>query len=90
MVIGAAVGLIGPAALLYLFFVWKGTDSSLIEFYGTQYRARLLSPLLSLCAIANLGSFWLLLQRKQYVKVRGLILSTLAIAILIVFLKFGT
>lgn len=75
--------------MLYLFFMWKGTDTSLFEFYSTQYRARLLSPLLSLCAIANLGSFWLLLQRKQYLKVRGLILSTLAIAIVIVFLKFG-
>jgi hypothetical protein len=85
---GLALGLLGPVALLLLFFLWKGGDASFLEFIARQAQARLLAPVLSLCALANLGSFWLLISRQQYTKVKGVILATLFLGIVIVLLKF--
>jgi hypothetical protein len=88
LITGLTLGLLGPVALLLLFFLWKGGDASLLEFIARQAHGRLLAPVLSLCALANLGSFWLLISRQQYDKVRGVILATLLLGIVIVLLKF--
>lgn len=88
MLTGLGIGLIGPALLFSLFFGWQGGDLRLVDFIAQQYQARLLAPVLSLCAIANLGSFWLLIQRKHYDRVRGVVFATLLIGICIVVLKF--
>lgn len=85
---GLALGLLGPVALLLLFYAWKGGEISLFEFLARQAKGRLLAPVLSLCALANLGSFWLLINKQQYDKVKGVILATLLLGIVIVALKF--
>lgn len=85
---GLAIGLIGPALLFALFYGWKGEDMAVVDFIAQQYQTRLLAPVLSLCALANLGSFWLLIQRQQFDRVRGVVLATLLLGICIVVLKF--
>jgi hypothetical protein len=88
ILVGLLLGLLGPGGLLWLLFAWKGGDTSFIDFLARQNQGRLLAPVLSLCALANLGSFWLLIQRQQYDKVKGVIFATLLLGITIVFLKF--
>jgi hypothetical protein len=88
MATGLGIGLIGPALLFGLFYGWKGEGMAVVDFLAQQYQARLLAPVLSLCALANLGSFWLLIQRQQYDRVRGVVLATLLLGITIVVLKF--
>lgn len=88
MFVGLGIGLVGPTLLFALFYGLKAGDLRLVEFIAQQYRTRLLAPVLSLCAIANLASFWLLIQRKHFDRVRGIVLATLLIGICIVVLKF--
>lgn len=88
LLVGLGLGLLGPLALFMLFFAWKGEDATLLAFLSLQTRGHLLAPVLSLCALANLGSFWLLIHRQQYSKVKGVILATLLLGLVIVALKF--
>jgi len=48
----------------------------------------LLSPLLSLCAVINLGVFFLFIKINYLQTARGIILSTFLYGLLIVGLKF--
>jgi hypothetical protein len=73
-----------------LFYVWKAGEGGFMAFLKTQYNARLLAPILSLSALANLAAFWLFMQRNNYPKARGVIIATLFLGIIIIWLKFGT
>jgi hypothetical protein len=85
---GIGLGLVGPVLLFGLYFIWKGGDFSFIDFISQQYRLRLLSPVISLCALINLGLFWWFIQREQSAPARGIIIATLFWALLMVILKF--
>jgi hypothetical protein len=51
-------------------------------------RENLLSPLLSLCAIINLGVFFMFIRINHLHSARGVILSTFIYGVTIVALKF--
>jgi len=78
-----------PVAALLLFFAWKGEAVGLIDFYMRQQQNRLLSPLLSLAVLPNLGVFWVFIRRNQYNQARGVIMATLLLAICVIVLKFS-
>lgn len=86
---GLLVGLILPAAALLLFFAWKGEDTQLLDFFICQQQNRLLSPLLSLAVLPNLGIFWIFIKRNQYMQARGVIFATLLLAVCVILLKFS-
>lgn len=86
---GFLVGLILPAAALLLFFAWKGEGIGLFDFFIRQQQNRLLSPLLSLAVLPNLGVFWIFIKRNQYLQARGVIMATLLLAVCVILLKFS-
>lgn len=78
-----------PVSALLLFFAWKGEEVGVIDFYLRQQQNRLLSPLLSLAVLPNLGVFWVFIKRNQYFEARGVIMATLLLAVCVILLKFS-
>ena len=89
LITGLVVGLILPAAALLLFYAWQGDGISLLAFFIRQQQNRLLSPLLSLAVLPNLGIFWVFIKRNQYMQARGVIFATLLLAVCVILLKFS-
>ena len=85
---GILLGLAGPLILAFLFYISKFGNASLSTFLEAAAKEKLLSPLLSLCALVNLGSFYLFLNAEKYYIARGIILSTFIYGFVIVVLKF--
>lgn len=78
-----------PTAALLLFYAWKGEGIGLFDFFIRQHQNRLLSPLLSLAVLPNLGLFWIFIKRNQYLQARGVIMATLLLAVCVILLKFS-
>ncbi len=85
---GLLLGLILPALALFVCYLFLKTDQDFRGFLAEYQRVRLLSPLLSLSALLNLGAFYFFLQKNWYKTVQGVISATLLYAILIIYLKF--
>ncbi len=89
ILIGILLGLIGPLAGAYAFYLFEFSETNFIEFMDMAVSKKLLSPLLSLCAVINLGVFYLFLNAEKYYIARGIILSTLIYGLVIVLFKFA-
>ena len=57
------------------------------QFFNFLLTGRVLSAVLSLCLVPNLGLFFLAINKDYYKTTRGIILSTLIYGFIIVFLK---
>ncbi len=88
MIIGVIAGLLGPTLGILIFYFSNFSDQAFGDFLHVSVSQKLLSPLLSLCAIINLGIFYLFLQFDYLYTARGIILSTLIYGLTIVVLKF--
>jgi hypothetical protein len=86
--IGVLVGIIGPSLVMYFFYLSNFKDEAFLTFLTTSVTKGLLSPLLSLCALINLGTFYLFLQFNHLYAARGVILSTFIYGFFIIILKF--
>lgn len=91
---GLLVGLLFPiAGLLVLYFVWSG-DTTLVNYlkmfvaFNSPILMGTASKALSLAMIANLIPFYFFLNRKQYMTVRGILISMVLIGVMIVLYKF--
>ncbi|MBM3918212.1 MAG: hypothetical protein FJ344_01730 [Sphingomonadales bacterium] len=89
LIIGALMGLVGPALVFLLFFGLQSKSPSPEAYVSRLHRFNLLSPILSMCTLINLGSFFLLLRFEQLERARGVLLSTLLMAILVAYVKFS-
>lgn len=85
--IGLPAGLIGPIIGVISFYLVNFRHSPFSSFFQMAARENLLSPLLSLCAIINLGIFFLFIKINHLHSARGIILSTFVYGIIIVALK---
>jgi hypothetical protein len=86
--IGLFVGLLGPGLGILVFYMISFSGESIAGFINLAVTQKILSPLLSLCAIINLAAFYLFLQYDHYLTARGIILATLLYGVAIVVLKF--
>lgn len=91
---GLLVGLVFPfLGLIVLFFLWA-RDTSFGEYvkmftaFNSPTLMNTASKALSLSMIANLIPFYFFLNRKQYLTVRGILISMVLIGVLIVLYKF--
>ncbi|WP_118972337.1 hypothetical protein [Taibaiella koreensis] len=93
-VFGLLIGLLFPAlGLILLYFIWS-RDISFSKYL--QMFTAISSPImmstaskaLSLSMIANLAPFYFFLNRKQYLTVRGILMSMILIGVLVVLYKF--
>ncbi len=87
--LGLILGLIVPALTLIFINAEANKHLSLNEFLIKLHQHQRLSALLSLCAIPNLGLFFLFMWKNNYKSGRGVIMATLVMAILVFAFKFG-
>ncbi len=83
MWIGTLLGLVSPITVLIFFYLANYTHISFYSFLSKYMEHKALVPLFSLCAIINLGLFYLFIQKDKYYAARGIIFSTLIYAIII-------
>jgi len=87
-ILGIVVGFILPILSTLGYWLWS---FKYMRFYPQFLRflmdGRVLSAVLSLCLIPNLGLFFLFINKEYYKSCRGMILSTLLYGFLIVYLK---
>ena len=87
-ILGISAGLLLPFISIIVYWAW---GYRLVDFYPQFFHfllmGRVLSAVVSLCLIPNLGLFFLFLNREYYKSCRGMILSTLLYGFLIVYLK---
>ncbi|OYU95097.1 MAG: hypothetical protein CFE21_12385 [Bacteroidetes bacterium B1(2017)] len=88
LVIGFLSGLIGPSIGIIGFYLVNFGSDSVDAFLDASIKGKLMSPLLSLCCVINLGIFYLYIQFDKYLSARGVILSTFLYGFIIVLLKF--
>ena len=88
ILLGIPVGLIGPVIGVLVFYFVNFSTSNISNFFRMAAAQNLLSPLLSLCAVINLGVFFLFIKINYLQTARGIILSTFLYGLVIVGLKF--
>ncbi len=86
--LGIIFGLIAPSIGIVIFYLINFKEESLLEFVSVTIEGKILSPLLSLCAVINLGIFYLFLHFDKLYIARGVILATMIYGIVIVVSKF--
>jgi hypothetical protein len=88
LLFGLLMGLALPIIGVLIFYYSKFAAVDLMQFMDVATKHKVLSPMLSLCAILNLGTFYLFLNKNLYLTARGIILATIIYGITIVALKF--
>ncbi len=86
--LGLILGIIIPLLTLIFINAEANKNLSIIEFL-TKLRANSsLSALFSLCAIPNLALFFLFIWKNNYLTVKGVMMATIFMVILVYALKF--
>lgn len=85
---GSLAGLIGPILGILIFYFYNFAGQNFLDFMQLSAEKRLLSPLLSLCAVINLGVFYLFIRVDYLSSAKGVILSTFLYGLAIVVIKF--
>lgn len=89
LIIGFIIGLLAPTIGITIFYFTKFESIGISEFLKISVEEKMLSPLLSLSAVINLGVFYLFIQFDKLKTGRGIILATFIYGLAIVLLKFG-
>lgn len=82
------MGIILPVLGVLGFYYSKFAAIDLMQFLQVATKHKVLSPMLSLCAVLNLATFFFSLNKEYYLTARGVILATIIYGIAIVVLKF--
>ncbi|HEX7413297.1 MAG TPA: hypothetical protein VF411_04560 [Bacteroidia bacterium] len=87
-ILGIVSGLLVPVIFLFIYWLWSFKYMNFIpQFFKFLLIGRVLSAVLSLCLIPNLGLFFLFVNKEYYKTTRGIILSTFIYGFTIVVLK---
>ena len=86
--LGLILGLIIPFLTLIFINAEANKHLSMIEFLSRLQQNSSLSALFSLCAIPNLGLFFLFIWKNNYKTVKGIMTATVLMVILVYALKF--
>jgi hypothetical protein len=85
---GIVIGILLPTICVMLFYLVKHPAKSFYDFLILVTQMNVMSPILSLCALPNLGVFYLFINREWWHSSRGIVLATLLWAILVFLVKF--
>lgn len=88
IVTGLVLGIFLPVICTMLFYVVKHPAKSFYDFLVLVTEMNVMSPILSLCALPNLGIFYLFLNKEWWYSARGVLLATLLWALLVFTVKF--
>ncbi|HWY37995.1 MAG TPA: hypothetical protein VNY73_05515 [Bacteroidia bacterium] len=87
-ILGISSGLLLPLLSIMGYWLWSYKYMRFYpQFFSFLLMGRVLSAVISLCLIPNLGLFFLFINKEYYKSCRGMILSTLLYGFLIVYLK---
>lgn len=83
--IGIAAGIILPCIVLLIFYLSSYAYLTVPQFLRKMVFQSIILKLLSLCAIVNLGAFFLFYQSKHDRAARGVIFATMIFAFIVMF-----
>lgn len=87
--LGLILGIIIPLLTLIFINAEANDNLSMSEFLTRLHKNSKSSALVSLCAIPNLGLFFLFMWKNNYHSGRGVIFATILLVILVFALKFS-
>ena len=86
--IGTLIGALLPQFFMFLYWLAEFDFlSSMSSFYKYAIAGKILSPLISLCVVPNVGLLFLLMNKNHYRAGKGIILATILYGFFIVYLK---
>jgi len=89
--VGLTLGIVLPFLVMFIIYLSSYAYLTVPDFLRKMAFQAVFLKLLSLCAIVNLGSFFLFYQTKNDRAARGVILATLIFAIFVMFSQlFGS
>lgn len=86
--LGLLIGLLVPAVTVLVFYQVRFGHMGIGEFLRTMDTARLLSSILSLCAIPNLLVFFIFIWTNMLYLARGVLMATFVFALVVVAVKY--
>jgi len=86
--LGLAFGIVIPILTLIFINAEANRHLDLFEFLTRLHKNAKLASLFSLCAIPNLGLFFLFMWKNNYRTVKGIMMATVLMVILVYALKF--
>ena len=86
--VGIIAGIVLPLITLGIFYLSSYSYITVPQFLRKMVFASIILKLLSLCAVVNLGAFFLFYRVEHDKAARGVILATLVLAIVVVVDKF--
>src|SRR5690606_16119071 len=88
--VGFLMGVLLPFLVMMIFYLSAYATYTVPDFLMKMVFAEIFFPLLSLCAIINLGSFFLFYQTKNDRAARGVIMATMIFAFAVLIYKVST
>ena len=80
---GLAAGLVMPLAIFFVVYLAKGSEGTFTDYIRGMWQMQALIKLGSLCVFANVGIFWLFLQKKYEKAARGVLGATILYAFVV-------
>jgi len=87
LIIGLISGLIVPVVFLLIFNLVKYPEMNPVEFLRLFLDLKIMTHLISLCAIPNLILFFIFIGRNNYLSARGVIMATFIIVAIVLILR---
>jgi hypothetical protein len=88
--IGLSIGLIAPVIVFSGYYLINYNYMKLSAFINYMRLGDTYTPLISLCVLANLLPFYILINKEKYQGTKGVLGATFVWAGIIIFLKFFT
>ena len=86
--LGAVLGLLFPAITIIVVWLIRFDYMEIGEFITTMMARKLLSAIISLCAIPNFLVFLVFIWLNYLYSARGVLMSTLIVAVIMIIVKF--
>jgi len=87
LLIGLLVGLVSPLAVLFVYLKFDSPQNSFIEMLQRFSERKVLSHVVSLSAIINLGIFFLFIHLHKDRSAKGVLGATIVYGLLVAYLK---
>jgi len=88
VIIGVIVGIIGVCVGTVLWIICL-SDTDIVSTLKNAYAQKLLAPIISAGALVNLGAMFLFIKQNKNYQARGVIISTLFVALFVVVRKLS-
>ncbi len=85
---GLIPGLVVPVIVLLLFWLIKYPEYNLPGFFKIIFGLKILTHIISLCAIPNILLFFIFIWRNFLIPARGVLLATFIIAAIVLIIRF--